>query len=62
MINILLYQILASAIHGKIWTCHIKTIIYKMSGPTWSKKIDLPDVWHSVSDTQDYCEYTNKNL
>ena len=44
----LLYQILAYTMHGKI------------SGLTWNEEIELPDVSNSVSDTQDYFEYSLK--
>ena len=32
----------------------------KISAPTWNEKFELPDGSHSVSDTQDYCEYILK--
>ena len=41
----LLYQILASALHGK----HTKT-------PTWNDKFELRDESYSALDTQDYFE------
>ena len=30
----------------------------KVSGPTWNEKSELPDGSYSVSDIQDYFEYT----
>ena len=33
---------------------------FKLSGPTWDKKFELPDVSYSVSDIQNYFEYIIK--
>ena len=33
---------------------------FKISAPTWNKKLDLPDGFYSVSDIQDYFEYILK--
>ena len=33
---------------------------FKISGPTWNDKFELPDGLHSVSDIQDYFEYILK--
>ena len=35
---------------------------FKVSGPTWDEKFELPDGSFSVSDIQDYFEYIIKNL
>ena len=51
----LLYQILAFTIHGKIYKSHTKIINLKISAPTWNE--DLPDESYSVSNTQDYFEH-----
>ena len=34
----------------------------KISGLTWNEEIELPDVSNSVSDIQDYFEYSLKNI
>ena len=34
---------------------------FKMSAPTWNDKFELQDRFYSVSDIQDYFEYTFKN-
>ena len=47
----LLYQILASSIHGKMES--IKKG-HKISAPTWKDKFELPDGSYSASDIQDY--------
>ena len=57
MINMLLYQVLACTIHGKRSDKNNK---YKMPALTWSEKLDLPDESYSVSDIQNYFEYTIK--
>ena len=56
----LLYQILASIIHGKTQKCHTKNNISKISAPTWNQKFELPDGSYSVSDIQEYFEYILK--
>ena len=33
---------------------------FKISGTTWDKEVELPDVSHSVSDIQDYFEHILK--
>ena len=33
----------------------------KLSAPTWNDKFELPDGSYSVSDIQDYFQYTFKN-
>ena len=53
MINILFYQILASAIYRK------KKL--KISIPTCNEKSELPDGSYSLSDIQNYFEYIIKN-
>ena len=34
----------------------------KISAPTWSDTFDLPDVFSSISDIQDYFEFIIKNM
>ena len=55
-INILLYQILAFFIHGKI----LKNHIFKTWSPTWHEEFELPDGSYCISDVQDYFEYIFK--
>ena len=50
----LLYQILASAIHGKILKKVIQNNKFKISAPTWNEKIELTDGSCSSSDIQDH--------
>ena len=54
----LLYQILATSIHGK----HNKVTQkqFKTSATTWNGKLELPDGSNSVSDMQDYFDYIFK--
>ena len=33
---------------------------FKISGPSWNKKVELPDGLYSVSDIQDHFEYIIK--
>ena len=60
MINMLLYQILICAIHGK--TNHIKAINFKYHPQHGEKNFDLPDGSYSVSDILDYFEYIIKHM
>ena len=53
MINMLLYQILASAIHRKTKQPY-KNNEWKISAPAWNDKFELPDESYSVSDIQDF--------
>ena len=55
----LLFQILAHTIQGKIYKSHSKTIDLKFL-PTWNDKFELPDVSYSISDIQDYFNYVIK--
>ena len=43
MKNVLLYQILASAIHGKYFKKLYKNNNFKTPAPTWKDKFELPD-------------------
>ena len=52
----LLYHILASAIHKKNTKKPYKGSKFKISATTWNKKFELPDGSYSVSDVQDYFE------
>ena len=61
-INMLLYQILAYTIHGKILKKSYKNNKFKISTPTWNEKFALLDGSYSVSDIQDYFEYILKNM
>ena len=54
----LLYQILAFNIHGKKKS--YKNGKFKISALTWNEEFELPDGSISVSDIQDYFEYTIK--
>ena len=47
----LLYQILASTLYGKIYKCHTKT---NLSWSVLNGKFELPDVSCSVSEIQNY--------
>ena len=33
---------------------------FKISAPMWTKKFELPDISYSISDIQDYFEYSLK--
>ena len=57
MINILLYQILASTIHGKKIKNSYKNNRIKTSAPTRNDKFELPHGSCFVSDIQNYFEY-----
>ena len=35
---------------------------FKISGPTWNEKFELPDGSYSVSDFQDYFSIISKNM
>ena len=50
--DMLLYQILACTMHGKIFKKSFKNNKFKISAPTWNDKFDLPDGSYSVSDIQ----------
>ena len=52
--DMLLYQILAYTMHGKIFKKSFKNSKFKISAPTWNDKFDLPDGSYSVSDVQEY--------
>ena len=56
----LLYQILAFAIHGKIYKESYKNNKFEISAPTWNAEFQLPDRSYSVSDYQEYFEYIIK--
>ena len=53
MITMLLYQILASTICGKVWKSQSKEK-FKVSAPTWNEKFELPNGWYSLSNIQNY--------
>ena len=52
MINKLLYQILASTLHGKIYKK-----LYKSNKLTWYEEFEWTDGSYFVSDIQDFFEY-----
>ena len=56
----LLYQILAFAIHRKIYKKSYKNNKFEISAPTWNEKLQLPDGSYSVSVYQEYFEYIIK--
>ena len=53
----LLHQILACTIHGKILKKSYKNNKFRISAPTWNEEFELPYGSYSVSDIQDYFEY-----
>ena len=56
----LLYQILAFTIHGKIQKRSYKNDKLEISAPTWNEEFELLDGSYSVSDIQDYFKYILK--
>ena len=61
MINLLLYQILASTIHEKIQKkSYKKKNKFKVLALAWNNKLELPDGSYSVSDIQYHFEYVIK--
>ena len=56
----LLYQILASTIHEKIFKKSCKNNKFKISATTWIDKFELSDESQFVSDIQDFFEYVIK--
>ena len=52
----LLYQILAYAMHGKIQKKSYMNNKLKISAPTWNEEFELPDGSYSVLDISDYFE------
>ena len=57
----LLYQILAYTIRGKIREKpSYKSNDFKISAPTWNEKLELSDGSYSVWNIGDYFEYINK--
>ena len=58
--NMLFYQILTSTIIEKVLKKSYKNNKFKISAPTWNNKFELPDGWYSVSNIQDYFEYSIK--
>ena len=54
------YQTLALTIHGKKLKRSYKNIKFKIWAPIWNEEFELPDESYSVSDVQDYFEYTLK--
>ena len=56
----LFYQILTSTIIEKVLKKSYKNNKFKISAPTWNNKFELPDGWYSVSNIQDYFEYSIK--
>ena len=61
MINRFLYQILAFTIHGKMWKKSYKKINLKYQLQHKKKELELLDRSCSISDIQDYVEYTLKD-
>ena len=54
-INMLLYQILACTMHGKILKRSLRSNKFKLSAPTWNEEFEL--LYESYSaDIQDYFE------
>ena len=51
VINMFLYQILACAVHGKIWKKSYRNNKFKMLAPTWNEKFELP-LGYFASDIQ----------
>ena len=43
-------------------TYSYKNYRLKISTPTWNEEFELPDGSYSVSDIQDYFQYTLKNM
>ena len=60
MINMLLNQISASTIHGKILKKSYKNNKPKLLAPTWNKEFELLDWSYSISAIQDYFMYIIK--
>ena len=58
----LLYQILAFTIHGKILKKSYNNNKFKILAPIWNEEFELPDGSYSMSDIQDYFEYVLKNM
>ena len=58
----LLYQILAFAIHGKNIKSHTKTINLKCQLRKWNEEFELPGGSYSVWDIQDYFKYILRNM
>ena len=58
--NMLFYQILTSTIIEKVLKKSYKNNKFKISASTWNNKFELPDGWYSVSNIQDYFEYSIK--
>ena len=56
----LLYEILAFTINGKILKKSYKNNKFKISALTWNEVFELLDRSYSVSDIQDYLKYTFK--
>ena len=58
----LLYQILAFTINGKILKKSQKNNKYKISALTWIEEFELCDGSYSVPVIQDYFAYTLENM
>ena len=58
----LLYQILAFTINGKILKKSQKNNKYKISALTWIEEFELRDGSYSVPVIQDYFAYTLENM
>ena len=56
----LLYQILASTIYGKILKMSYKNNKFKISAPKWNEEFEFSDGSYSTSDIQDYFGYIFK--
>ena len=56
----LLHQIFACTIHGKILKKSYKDNKFRISAPTWNEEFELPYGSYSISDIQDYFEYILK--
>ena len=56
----LLYQILASTIYGKIQKMSYKNNKFKISAPKWNEEFEFSDGSYSTSDIQDYFGYIFK--
>ena len=53
----LLFKIYLFITRGKIQENSIRTINFKIIGPTWNDEFELPGGSYSVIDIQDYIEY-----
>ena len=62
MISVLLYQILAYTIHGKIQKKLYEKNKFKISASAWNEESGLPGASYSISNIQDYFKYIFKSM